>query len=130
MTYQEFCKNILPMVQAGADGKEIQVKFSCSDHWCEMDEDDKWDMSCEYRIKPMAIMIGGMEVPEPCHEPLDNGQRYYVPDLAYSEDFRVIVWSDTVHDTRRLLNGIVHLNSDDAIAHSKALVSLTSRVEE
>ena len=130
MTYQEFCKNILPMVQAGADGKEIQVKFSCSDHWCEMDESDKWDMSCEYRIKPEVIMIGDMEVPKPCYEPLDIGQRYYVPALGYSVDSAAILWNDTVHDTRRLLNGIVHLNSDAAIAHSKALVSLTSKEEE
>ena len=117
------------MVQAGADGKEIQVKFSCSDHWCEMDESDKWDMSCEYRIKPKVIMIGGMEVPEPCREPLEDNDAYYVPHLEYAGDC-VHFWKGSVHDHHRLLNGLVHLDPEAANMHSKALISLTSKEEE
>ena len=129
MTYQEFCKNILPMVQAGADGKEIQVKFSCSDHWCEMDESDKWDMSCEYRIKPKVIMIGGVEVPEPYREPLAIGNRYYVPVLEYGGCIS-FSWKGSANDTRRLRDGVIHLEEEAARTHSKALVSLTSKEEE
>ena len=49
---RERCKELLPIMQAFADGKRIQFKSKFSDVWVESDFEPRWLDDSDYRIKP------------------------------------------------------------------------------
>ena len=127
-TFQEWCKEILPIVTAVANGEVIQGRFTgdCSD-WEDAQPD--WEvlrMSCEYRIKPKTIRIGTIGVPRPETHPLKNDTVYYVPNLLAVMHPSVQDWCGDNTDTTWLAAGLVHLSADNAILHAEALRSITS----
>jgi hypothetical protein len=102
--------------------------------WISVNKHPEWDDCTEYRRKPRTIHINGIEVPEPCREPLEGVTHYYMPDLVesaggsssgLSSGWVWSAWDDDEVDHARLKAGIVHLTKEAAEMHAKALVSFT-----
>ena len=126
-TFQDWAKEILPIVQAAANGEVIQGRFSgyCSD-WEDSQHDwDVFRMSCEYRVKPKTIRIGEYDVPEPMREIPVHGTSYYVVDIVSPDSPMEYMWVNDPADNNWLRLGIVHSTRDAAVLHAEALLSLT-----
>ena len=67
-TFQEWCKELLPIVQAGANGEEIEYSQK-EGVWYNFKNAEPDLLSFvvgeDYRIKPKTITVNGMEVPAP-----------------------------------------------------------------
>ena len=74
-------------------------------------------------IKPSTIMIGGREVPEPCREPLEIGQVYWLVSVQ-SEIPTTLHWSGGKTDMYWLQLGLVQLTKEGAIAQRAATLRL------
>lgn len=120
--FQEWCKEILPIVQAAANGETIEYQ-----HWI-IQERASFTKAGKYRIKPCTIRIGEYDVPEPCREPLENGGLYWIADLGEESPLLGYTWRGERIDTICLSRGIIHRTKEAADIHSKALISLTAKV--
>ena len=76
------------------------------------------------RVKPEVIFIGGMEVPKPEGKAPSFGKMYFTPSLTDEMLYDAMTWKDDSYDEMYLERGLVHLNSDAAIVHAQALLSL------
>lgn len=82
----------------------------------------------EVRIKPKTITIGGIEIPQPEKTAPENGVEYFVPSFATDLLYFTNYWYDYPVDRQLLDRGVVHLDRESAIAHTKALLSFTSSI--
>ena len=123
--FQEFCKEIQCAVIAAANGEVIQYQ----------DNDGKWldkpsygfIPSRKYRVKPKTINIAGIEVPAPEVNPLMQRERYFIPNTALARGYDDRYWINAPRDVRVLNHGLVHKTKEAAIAHTEALLSITSK---
>ena len=120
--FQEWCKEILPIVQAAANGETIEYQ-----HWI-IKECANFTKAGKYRIKPRTIRIGEYDVPEPCREPLEKGDLFWLATLDEESPLQGYTWREYRIDTICLSRGIVHRTQEAADIHSKALISLTAKV--
>ena len=126
------------LLHAIADGKEIQSLNEKTSSWETISTKPVLigaaygDLpSRSLRVKPPTVLINGIEVPEPCREPLKKNERYWMPDLARltglaCEDS----WSGIPCDFDYLNRGLVHLTKEAAETHAKALLSFTSTIKD
>ena len=68
--------------------------------------------------------INGHKFPEPCSEPLDDGQSYFTIDLEAGAEVTQSIWRDAAYDNRLLNRGLIHTTKEAAQAHSDAINSL------
>ena len=123
--FQEWCKEILPIVQAAANGETIEYQLITGD-W-ETKELPSFTKAGKYRIKPSTIRIGEYDVPEPCREPLENGDLYWIASLDEERPLLGYTWREDRIDDIWLSRGIIHCTQEAADIHSKALISLTTK---
>ena len=124
--FQDWCKKILPIVKAAADGEVIQGRFNGAQTWVDSSVD--WECfvaSHEYRVKPRTIKIGDFDVPEPMREAPNGGVEVFSPMPASQEMYWSWPWWGSKADFLALNRGVVHCNMDSAVAHSIAIISLT-----
>ena len=96
--------------------------------WKEPTGSPAWDEGTKYRRKPRTIRIGEIEVPEPVREPLQNGEKYFVPAIDYGDyHANIFAWSNDYTDKRLLRQGMVHLTNEAALSHARALITLTAK---
>ena len=78
-------KELLPVIQAFAEGKEIQVRGSHIGAWRTVEYPD-WDFQCEYRIKPETferwLVVNGRGRVVVAHEDKESADK---SAIAYSE---------------------------------------------
>lgn len=91
--------------------------------WNDLSDHPVWDISTQYRRKLKTILINGYEIPEPERKPLESGTKYYIPSISYRRTS--YSWENDGVDRLYLTNGMIHLNEEAAILHSKALQSFT-----
>ena len=122
---QEWCKEILPVVQAAANGEVIEY-LDGNGEW-----QDKFlaDLTAafEYRIKPRTIKIGDIEVPEPMREvPEIGADVWYIAvhqrEVAVSTEWNGSGWQHTM-----LERGLVHKSQLNAEAHAEAIIAQTAK---
>jgi len=78
----------------------------------------------DFRIKPRTIMIGDMEVPEPCREPLEMGQKYWL--VAFEKDYIFdFGWEGDGSDFDWLKAARIHLTLEAAEQHRIALIKVS-----
>lgn len=111
--YQYKTKVGIPMWKTATDLSQV---YECMKH------------DYEVRIKPKIITIGGIEVPQPEKTAPENGVEYFVPSFATDLLYVTNEWYDYPVDRQRLDRGVVHLDRESAIAHTKALLSFTSSI--
>lgn len=100
-----------------------------ADHeWERITGSPAWNDDTKYRRKPRTIRIGEIDIPEPVREPLQNGEKYFVPaiDCGYDE-INSFEWDGDSTDKRLLKQGMVHLTEEAAREHAKALLALTAK---
>lgn len=124
MTLKEWCKEILPIVQAAAKGEVIQQNLH--EGW--EDVSDKvlsFVPYVKYRIKPTTIRVGAYTIPMPLRswDGVEVGTEYYVPSFC-GGNYDELTYAGDAYDIDAIKSGVVHLGSDAAIAHAKALLSL------
>ena len=89
-----------------------------------------WLDAFQYRripTPPPTLFINGIEVTEPVREPLNDGDRYFIPDLCGAADD--IEWASDCWDMENLRDGLIHLTKESAEIHRKALLSFTAKEE-
>ncbi|MGL4524739.1 MAG: hypothetical protein ACRCVN_04380 [Spirochaetia bacterium] len=117
---QEWCKEILPIVQAAANGEEIQVLNNG-------EFVDKFNLvlagSSKYRIKPKVKAVNGFEVPMHETSALSDNTTYYTPDI-HNKAFNTLYWWGDSDDHRFLASGIVYLDKGSATKCAKAMLGI------
>ncbi|MCP9270301.1 hypothetical protein M5U04_20045 [Xenorhabdus sp. XENO-1] len=69
-----------------------------------------------------------MTCQNPIVEHYFSGQVYFYPVLAdWGDCYDFSLWNNDGIDNERRENGLIHLNSESAILHAKALIALTSK---
>lgn len=124
---QDWCKEIIPVINASASGGIIQYRPIGGDCWSELRTMCiRGDMGLEYRIKPRTIKIGDFDVPEPMRNEPDPWCEYFVVEtLGYITVSRQ-TWNGLDCEKRWLSRGLCHKSKEPAIAHAEAIISLTS----
>lgn len=125
------------LLRAIADGVSVQFLETDGDRWTDKTPDQILVLVASgyrdrlFRLKPKTITINGHEVPEPLRVAPVAGTTFYVPrlDVWPASDalspFYTYTWDAHVADVRRLEAGLVHLTSEAAEAHARALLSFT-----
>lgn len=124
--------NVIELLRALADGKQIQWRGDGPEEW--VDCDAVAALTCigagrvaGLRVKPEFIRFECV-VPRPldCEPPAGVGAIYFIPDLGRESLVSRQVWTGGEADRRVLERGLVHLVSADAHQHANALLSGTA----
>ena len=124
-TFQEWCKELLPIVQAGANGEEIEyspkkgVWYNFKNEENDVLSFDYWG---EYRIKPKTITVNGTEVPAPLTT-LEGLDTFYLA-VPSNMDFYVNFATSFNCNKDWLERGLCHKTKEAAIAHAKAMCGI------
>ena len=121
-TFQDWAKEILPIVEAAANG--VGIEFKKDGVWYEKTH-TYLCYDYEYRVKLKTIRIGEYDVPEPMREIPARGTTYYVVDTVAPSSPRAYTWVGDTADIGWFNLGILHSTIDAAVLHTKALLSLT-----
>ena len=120
--FQKLCKENLDVVQAAANGKEIQY---FNKHWeLESKTGGNINTDVKYRIKPLTITVNGFEVPEPLRAKPSVGDEYCVASPSDVGMHYCTLWSDDEYENCRLSRGLCHASQEAAIAHAKAMLGI------
>lgn len=88
--------------------------------------ENSWEGSYVFKLIPEMMRINGHEVPEPERQAPTKGTEIYIPNLLTPESCTSFTWSPDSTMCKLFLNrGVVHLNKEAAIAHTRALLSFT-----
>lgn len=120
-TFQDWSKEILPIVEAAANGAVIE--FKQAGVWHEKTHNDLC-YAYDYRVKPKTIRIGEYDVPEPLRDRPINGESVYL--VCTDRPFPVkLHWFPNEYTLYLLDSGLLHRERTSAALHWKALLSLT-----
>lgn len=119
---QKWCQEILPIVQAAANGDEIE--FYCVEvrEWRKKNSSSLIDT--KYRGKPKMIKVNGFDVPKPVGVELEWNQPYFSASIDSKDFFLEFQWVDDVTDKLFLSRALIHLDKESAIAHAKAMLGI------
>ena len=124
---QDWCKEILPVINAAASGESIQVRPIGGDCWGELRvRCIRGDMGLEYRIKPRAIKIGDFDVPEPMRNDPDTCSTVYYVSTHPDHPVISFPWCGGRVDKLILGSGMLHADEESAKIHARAIISLTA----
>lgn len=82
-------KELLPIIQAFADGKQIEIKTKEGNRWCTLEENDIQYLDfkkCDFRIKP-----------EPKYRPFNNAEECWTEMLKHQPFGWVLFLGDNAH---------------------------------
>lgn len=117
------------ILRAIADGKTIEASHPRWNHGA-------WMTNCSpltvigspdwrLRVKPETININNIVICAPERAPLEQWMTYYIPNLINNGRYDIFHWTGSDENIRHLALGLVHLSADNAIAHTKAMLSFT-----
>jgi hypothetical protein len=78
---------------------------------------------CEYRKPLKKRYLKRTQLPEPVRELLKDGQGYYIPNINEADKYGVCFWCGDEYDHRYLKLEMIYLKTNDAIAHTDALLA-------
>ncbi len=86
----------------------------------------RWDLETQYRRIPRTIRIGEFDVPEPLRTAPEPGQHFYVTTILHPKQrAEGLSWRGNDTQQHWLRAGVLHLTSEAAELHARALLSLT-----
>ena len=117
------------MAQYAEDAKQHDKpwelwQYYVSGTWENCENHPSWFTDHHYRRKPRTVQIGDIEVPEPCKFALRYGQKYFVPDVTTGLGLRR-TWAHASEDVHALKSNLVHLDTQSAALHAKALIEVS-----
>lgn len=132
--FQEWCVKVLPFIQAAASGEVVQASCDNGNFWVDLSTVTLSDPALQfdfddydYRIKPITIMIGDIEVPEPMLAAPKKGDYYYLVSLSDEDVAPMQVYDEMSCEEMWLRRGLCHHTKEAAITHAKALIALTAK---
>ena len=135
--FQKWCSEILPVVQAGAEGVDIQVSAGDGNWHKKGEKERSFCAGFKYRIKPRTIKVNGFDVPEPMSERPKEGDVIYVVTLysptgeqASSMPHSGSRWCNSGNQNFWLNHGLIHATKEAAIAHAKAMIGIDPNKED
>jgi len=114
------------IINAALKGRAIQ--FKDEDKWTDIDHTDFMKKMAVghppelFRLKPVTVRIGDIDVPEPAKVALKFDQTYYIPDTNAESLHWAMKWTDSAVDFMRLKRGMVHLAPENSTEHAKAMI--------
>ncbi len=86
----------------------------------------RWDLETQYRRIPRTIRIGEFDVPEPLRTAPEPGQHFYVTTILHPKQrAEGLSWRGNDTQQHWLRTGVLHLTSEAAELHARALLSFT-----
>lgn len=125
--HKELMEILAHQILDGVDnpGELWEFQYEGNDNWFSSKGLPSFDESIDYRLKPKFIMINGYKVPEPERVAPPLNTAYYSPCHFLKEGCNIYYWTNIPFDTLSLENGFVHLTTEAAITHAKAIYSFT-----
>lgn len=120
--FQAWCKDILPIVQAAADGEEVEL-LGDDGQWVSK-KTESFHNGTKYRVKPRTILIGDYDVPEPMRVEPESGDTVFITLVGGNYGCIKTIWAG-LHHSSLLSDGVVHKTREAAELHAEALISLT-----
>ena len=131
--FKDWCEKVMPFVIASSNGEVVQASCDNGHSWFDMSECERSDPALQfdfddydYRIKPRTIKIGYFDVPEPMRVEPDSGCEYFVVEALSDIPAASQIWNGMDCEKRWLSMGLCHKSKESAIAHAKAIISLSS----
>ena len=131
--FKDWCEKVMPFVIASSNGDVVQASCDNGHSWFDMSECERSDPALQfdfddydYRIKPRTIKIGDFDVPEPMRVEPDSGCEYFVVEALSDIPAASQIWNGMDCEKRWLSMGLCHKSKESAIAHAKAIISLSS----
>lgn len=93
--------------------------------WCLCVEGPRWIPDVKYRRQAKMMSVNGHEFPDPLRAAPEVGETYWTIYLIDGDPVSPHVWGGGEYDTRALQRGIAHSTKDAALAHVRALLSVT-----
>ena len=118
------------MAQYAEDAKQYDQPWELWQHgdredWVDCTVNPGWFTDHSYRRKPPSIMIGEYEVPEPCREVPEPGQKFWaVNPFTGPQGF---IWDGSEEDFHALKSGFVLLTEEAAEKHYEAFKNLLAK---
>ena len=125
-TLQEQCIELLPVIQAGAEGKKIEC-FN-GKKWVHKTEPG-FLVTLSYRVAK-THEVNGFTVPAAETTAPKHKTEYWTPYLANYDWVNDYIWDDDVVDKRLLVRGLVFLQKEHAVANAKAMCGIDPAAEE
>ena len=121
MTLQNQAKELLPFVQAMADGKEVQ--FKCDGEWLTK-ACPNFVYGVELRIAPETIIVNGFEIEAPMKEAPEIDDIVHIADPSNDFLYDYFNWNGSPFCCNILSRGLCHKTRSAAIAHAKAMIGV------
>ncbi len=124
---QQFCIDILPVIQAGAKGAKIGVRYHGNGDLIELDPPAEVGFASfnKYEVMRDMIEVNGFKVPAGERVKPSNGSTYYVPRVDKGELYQSITFLESSKSDMSPLNrGVLYLNKEDAIARANAMMGI------
>ena len=119
------------MAQYAEDAKQYDRPWEMWQHrnhlgvWVDCTMHPVWHKDHPYRRKPRTIMLSEHEVPEPCREVPEIGQKFWtVNPFSGPQKF---TWDGSKEVLHALKGGYVHLTEEAAEKHYEAIKSLLAK---
>lgn len=120
------------LLHAIADDKQLQYYDRYTSRWNDVPSQhcltailEQGDIT-KYRIAPHTVRIGDIRIECAISDALHDGVEYYTPAINHINLYASHMWQHNALDSFRLNSGVIHLIKENAIAHAKALLSLTT----
>lgn len=123
--------------EAIADGKKLECRHKGNDGWFEfvplytgVTIENIFRKDYVFRPYQEMVSIGDISLPKGVSDPLEPGTEYWIaePTYEYYSTSNPHLWFDDSQDNLYLKRGLVHLNRENAIEHSKALIKLSGGI--
>ena len=116
---QEQCIELLPVIQAGAEGKKIEC-FN-GKKWVHKTEPG-FLVTLSYRVAKPTRIFNGYTLPAPETVALPLGTWYFTPKLTGENFVMTAMWNHRTYDYRLLARGLVFLTENDAERNALAML--------
>ncbi len=127
MNLQEFLKVLGKFAEKSeTPWTEFQAKRPGED-WLDIESFDVIRADMEFRRIPSAINFRGFEFDAPVSHPLVSDEIYFTPNIHDVNRPGLWKWYGSVGDNERLQQEIIHLTSESAINHAKAMLAIAEK---
>lgn len=124
---QQFCIDILPVIQAGAKGARIGIKYDGAGEFVEINPREAvcFISSNDHQVMRNMIEVNGFKVPAGEIIKPDEGVMYFYPRLDSNSLYESTSFSHrSQYDNRIFDMGIIYLDLADAVARAKAMLGI------
>ena len=124
---QQFCIDILPVIQAGAKGARISWDVDVGSAPTELNANADYltfESDRKYQVMRDMIEVNGFKVPAGEVVKPDHDTRVYFPDFSKPDLVCSQSWCYLITQIALFDSGLIYTSENDAIARSKAMLGI------